>query len=322
MSRYVINAFVCGACLALAACVVESVCYNDADCPKGRVCDVPVGKISGACFVRCKADTDCPEGRLCDLARGLCVDAECHDDDDCDSRFECIGGSCVSRQPLLCPSDMVPVENQFCIDIYEASRADATVDDPGVDNSRATSRAGLLPWQVENNAQAQAACEGADKTLCGERQWFLACRGPAETNYSYGDDYSATICNGIDKYCSCDAPVCADHDPCPYPHCFRTCGATFHLDPTGSAAGCTNGYGIYDINGNLWEHVQGGNDTRVRGGAFNCSNSEQLHRCDYIPSTWTPSARGFRCCSLGLPGLSDGGPLPDGASGGDPTGGD
>jgi len=34
-----------------------------------------------------------------------------------------------------------------------------------------------------------------------------------------------------------------------------------------------------------------------RGGAFNCGDSETLHRCDY-DADWGLTARGFRCCKF------------------------
>lgn len=285
----------------MPGCLVESVCYHDADCGPGRVCAIEAGASWGACRPACRNDQDCTGNLLCDPATGRCVEPECRADGDCPEGFVCTEGRCVSEQPLRCPEDMVAVENRFCIDIHEASRPDATATHPGTDGTRAVSRAGVMPWAVPNNATAQAACEASGKTLCTEDQWYTACRGPAGTVYGYGDAYDAAICNGIDKYCYCGAgTTCEDEDPCPFPGCYHKCRAAFRLDPTGSNQGCTNGYGVYDMNGNLWEHVLGGDETRIRGGAFNCSDSVTLHRCDYIPGTWRPSARGFRCCSAGV----------------------
>ena len=169
----------------------------------------------------------------------------------------------------------------------------------------AVSQKGVIPWRVVDNATAQQACEAAGKTLCTSRQWETACRGPTGKVYGYGDDYDPVICNGIDKYCQCpEGSPCEGHDPCPFPHCYTQCGADyfytpFRLDPTGANPGCTNGYGVFDMNGNLWEHVFQGDERSIRGGAYNCADSVRLHRCDYIPGDWTPSDRGFRCCSAG-----------------------
>ena len=256
----------------LASCLVDSRCYEDADCPTGRSCDA----VSGRCQPwECATDGDCEGTRVCD---------ESH--------------RCREPDELECPEGMVPIKGLFCIDVYEASRSDASVSSSGLDNSLATSRENVMPWRVDSNAMAQAACVAAGKDLCSAEEWTLACQGPELTVYGYGDDYDPAVCNGIDTFCGCESGPCAEQDPCPYPHCFHDCqGYTpFRLLPTGTMAGCMNGYGVFDMNGNLWEHVAQGSDETVRGGAFNCSDSERLHRCDYIPGNWTPSARGFRCC--------------------------
>jgi hypothetical protein len=241
----------------------------------------------------------------CDPYR--CNPIQCEEDSQCADGFTCTGQRCVSAS-LQCPENMVSIGGEFCMDVYEASRPDATVDRVGTDESMATSRENVMPWQFPHPpqpgeyAKALTACEAAGKTLCTEGMWYRVCSGPQELVYAYGDDYDPVICNGIDKYCYCGTgSACEGVDPCPYPHCYTPCGARFHPDPTGTNAGCTNEHGVFDINGNAWEHVKGGDPMRVRGGAFNCLDSEKLHRCDYIPGVWNPSARGFRCCSLGMP---------------------
>jgi len=76
------------------------------------------------------------------------------------------------------------------------------------------------------------------------------------------------------------------------------CTSSLQIMPTGSFPNCTNEYGVYDINGNTWELVNDGSGEEVwRGGAFNCKDSETLHRCDYVGRNIT--AKGFRCCSPG-----------------------
>ena len=107
--------------------------------------------------------------------------------------------------------------------------------------------------------------------------------------------------HGIDTFCYCDpGSNCQDADPCPYSHCYWDCGAAFHPAATGTFPGCTNGYGLFDINGNAWERVA---DGAGRGGAFNCGDSEALHRCDYV-ADWGLEAKpnfGFRCCCTDCP---------------------
>jgi sulfatase modifying factor 1 len=201
-----------------------------------------------------------------------------------------------------CPVGMVPVAGSFCIDAYEASRPDATATSTGSDESYATSRAGVLPWKVDEQGQARAACEAAGKRLCSEDEWTTTCIGPGETSYPYGDDYDPTTCNGIDSNCDChgstnDACACDDHGG-PYAGCYYDCGGSYGMEPTGSRGGCTNAYGVWDISGNLWEYVDSAAAYPVRGGAYNCGDSKTNHRCDFVPG-WNPSARGFRCCHDG-----------------------
>lgn len=257
--------------LGLGGCQVDSVCYSEDDCPSGEICDRSTGRcLAGECVV----DADCP-------ADFICLDRRCIPSGD---------------EPLDCPAGMVSIEEAYCIDIYEASRPDATAGSAGSDDSYATSRMGVRPWEVRNNQEAQAACEAAGKDLCTEMEWQSACRGPERHVYAYGDRYEAATCNGIDTFCFCDSLACRLRRPCPFPGCFEICSSAYRLLPTGMLPGCTNAYGVFDMNGNLWEHVKGGDETRIRGGAFNCRDSQTLHRCDYIPTLWTPTARGFRCC--------------------------
>ncbi len=294
------------------SCLVYSVCYNNADCPEGKVCDIEQGKSHGTCQSTCFEDGDCSVGYLCDPAANLCRQADCHTDSDCKEDFKCESGRCKAVKPLKCPAGMVPIERRFCIDIYEASRPDATARERGSDSSAATSKPEVLPWMVADNAEASKACQAAGKSLCTEDQWFKACSGPSGTVYAYGNKYEPLTCNGIDTYCNCDkGSDCQNRDPCPFPFCYYECGGIYMLETTGSFPNCKNGYGVFDMNGNLWEHVLGGDETRIRGGAFNCGDSQKLHRCDYIPSTWEPAARGFRCCG---PGWTDEDAGPDDAA--------
>lgn len=202
-----------------------------------------------------------------------------------------------------CPFDMVAISD-FCIDIYEASRSDATDTSAG-SSSQVKSRPGVIPWQPVTLEQARAACATAGKRLCRPDEWFTTCRGPDQFVYTYGNAYEPVSCNGVDTFCNCSSASCETLSHCPYPHCYDQtstresggpCGASFHIVPTGSFTACTNAYGIFDINGNVWEVVDTDDGLEhFRGGAYNCGDSELLHRCDY-DATWNPSAKGFRCC--------------------------
>ncbi len=297
---------------ATGGCIVDSVCFNDADCPSDKLCEIPAGTTRGACQPMCLRDEDCAEGFLCDDLSHRCVEAECEGNGDCEEGFECVSGNCRAEETLSCPEGMVVIDERFCIDVYEASRPDATEEAMGEDRSMAVSRVGARPWEVGDNQEAEDACLAAGKRLCTASEWHTACAGPDKTAYGYGDEYDPLICNGIDTYCYCDEPECQSREVCPFEYCYQSCGgASFHWTPTGAFEGCTNGYGVFDMNGNVWEHTAGGDETTIRGGAYNCLDSKQYHRCDYIPGDWSPAARGFRCCADGWIG-PDGGVSDDG----------
>ena len=181
---------------------------------------------------------------------------------------------------------------------YEASRPDATDTSPGLDVSQATSREGVIPWQVSSNQEAQAACVSAGKDLCTLLEWQGACEGQPLKQYPYGNTYDPVACNGVDRFCSCEpGTACASQQPCPFPGCFETCGAPFRLLPTGGSPNCKTQLGVMDLAGNLWEHIKGGDPGRVRGGGFDHRSPETLHRCEAIPGVFAPTSVGFRCCT-------------------------
>jgi len=224
------------------------------------------------------------------------------------------GADITPDLPAPCPSCMVLVNNTFCIDIYEASRPDATSTSQGTSTAKAVCAPSVIPWYSTalTKAEAAGACAAAGKRLCTPAEWTLACSGTTNKAYAYGNAYNPTTCNGIDTFCLCGAgTTCANVTPCPYPHCFNMpppsgtpatgCGAWFHVVPTGSFPSCVDEWGVHDLNGNVWELVDTADALlHFRGCAYNCGDSEALHRCDY-DATWGPSAQGFRCCADPLP---------------------
>ena len=202
-----------------------------------------------------------------------------------------------------CPDDMVAA-GRVCIDRYEASRPDARVDHPGVDETRATSRAGVWPWflnpfDAAGLATFEAACAAAGKRLCRPEEWQAACAGPSGLPFVYGDTFDRETCNCVDTFCDdhcADAGIpaaeCDTAADCGYRYyCFR-------VAPTGAFPDCTNTYGTYDLNGNVWEIVPSTVDPRgfeVRGGAFNCAAASLRVNCTFNAG-WLSLNAGFRCC--------------------------
>ncbi|MFA5138616.1 MAG: SUMF1/EgtB/PvdO family nonheme iron enzyme [Elusimicrobiota bacterium] len=200
-----------------------------------------------------------------------------------------------------CPKDMAAVGESFCIDRYEASRPDATGLSGGEDGSRATSRRGVMPWYVKPMSIAalrvfDAACRAAGKRLCEREEWLQACAGPRGSIYPFGDRWDREACNSADAFCD---DYCAQEgiSPC---GTAEDCGYrynSFRIAPTGSFPRCTNGFGLFDLSGNVWEVVPGDapRGYEVRGGAFNCARPSERLKCAFSAG-WDNLSAGFRCC--------------------------
>jgi len=277
---------------------------RNADLALAALAGVLLATLPAGCIVdeRCREPRDCPGVKLCDLASGECV-YECSQDSDCGGEgFYCEGHTChfyCEESELGCPPDMVAVCGAFCIDVYEASRPDATSTSAGTDESQPQSVPGAIPWYsgALTPAEAATACAAAGKRLCTAQEWEAACTGVQERTYCYGDEYEPTVCNSIDAFCDEECGV--------YPQCHVDCPSDYKVMPTGSFPGCVSWFIAYDLSGNVWEAVQSDDGTdHFRGGAFNCGDPALAHKCGYdgLAAGSFPTARGFRCCSDGDPG--------------------
>ncbi len=215
--------------------------------------------------------------------------------DDCDDRDPLVG-ACAR-----CPGEMAEIDGRFCIDRWEASRPDATAETQGALVGRAESRPGVIPWHVfAMNQDAlrtfTAACQAAGKRLCTPAEWSAVCTGPTPTRYFFGDVWDREACNCVDAYCDdhCLAqglPSCDTAENCGYEYgCYR-------IAATGSFPRCTNDYGVFDVNGNVWEIVPApsARGYQVRGGAFNCAGPSLRLECSF-DAGWNELFAGFRCC--------------------------
>ncbi len=136
-------------------------------------------------------------------------------------------------------------------------------------------KVGELPVTNVSWYEATALCESVGKRLCSADEWVRACRGPGGLRFPYGAHYNGSGCNSESKV---DAPLKIGETP----------------------STCVSGYGIYDMNGNVWEWVgtsEGGEDVSIRGGAW---SSESCAECalkfwEKKPNTKSERA-GLRCC--------------------------
>lgn len=213
------------------------------------------------------------------------------------------GDSSASKIPAetasgSCPAGMALVETA-CVDKYEAS----------LEGGKAVSRAGVKPRGYISGDQAAGACAQAGKRLCTMKEWVKACQGPQKTQYPYGASYEPGACNEFDHK-NHAGHVSAMH---------RLFGPNASFDyktmndprldempdtvaPSGSFSKCANGYGVYDMVGNLHEWVS---DKAGAKGVFKGGYFEDTHLngdgCRYTTTAHEPSyhdySTGFRCCA-------------------------
>jgi len=228
--------------------------------------------------------------------------------------------------PPACPAEMAEVPGEhgsFCIDRYEAA-----LELKGAGNQRshwpgnesidgnetqvsAVSRANQKPQGYISGEQAALACQNAGKRLCAPSEWKTACRGPEQTRYPYGNARRAGVCNDRfdkptghpvlrlfkqtktrgDKPAKMWSPAFMN-DP-------RLHELSDTVTPTGSFSECSNGYGVFDMVGNLHEWVADPKGTFM--GGFFMDTRLNGEGCDYRTTAhhfgYHDYSTGFRCCA-------------------------
>jgi formylglycine-generating enzyme required for sulfatase activity len=161
-----------------------------------------------------------------------------------------------------------------------------------------------IDWQ-----QAKAYCEFRGQRLSTEAEWEKAAVGPEEYIWAFedGNQFDGTKANYCDKNC-------------------RLAGRDVQSDDgyeTTAPVGMypANGYGLYDMSGNVWEwvadwydknfytkpesrqknpenHEEGEGRRVVRGGAWSsiAVNLRAATRNGYVPASWD-AALGIRCAA-------------------------
>jgi formylglycine-generating enzyme len=217
-----------------------------------------------------------------------------------------------------CPEGMVSIDGAYCIDAYEASLVEELSD--GTERSfpyyqtlstnvivRAVSASGVFPQGYISGQQARDACRRSGKRLCKADEWRNACMGPKRTTFPYGNARVTGRCNDNGRSPMRFFNPGLDGKP---EHRWMWGSAGNMIDPrlnqlsgtlthTGERTGCTNGYGVFDMVGNLHEWVddpkgtfQGGYylDTHLNGDG--CNYKTTAH-----PFTHYDYSTGFRCCA-------------------------
>ena len=216
-----------------------------------------------------------------------------------------------------CPAEMALIEGRVCIDRWEASLVERMPD--GSERAwspyqsvekheravRAVSRPGSIPQGYISGKQAQTACVTAGKRLCTGVEWERACRGPAHTQFPYGQERRAGACNDDIRPVHPVAEVVHKlglpreavwGDAMNQPLVNQLPGT---VSPAGERTECTNDYGVFDMVGNLHEWVDDPQGT-FRGGYYldtshngeGCAYATTAHDFDYHDYS-----TGFRCCA-------------------------
>jgi hypothetical protein len=213
----------------------------------------------------------------------------------------------------LCPPDMASIDDRFCVDKYEASLVEIMPD--GREQAwpyylpveghvvRAVSEKGVYPQGYISEKQAVAACGRSGKRLCRAAEWKTACKGPDPKKFGYGNERKPGTCNdnGKSSMATYFGAEMAQGTAWTFPKMNdpRLNQLEGGLAETGSHEGCTNGYGVYDMVGNLHEWVddpagsfQGGYYLDVTQLGDGCGYVADAHKAWYHDYS-----TGFRCCA-------------------------
>jgi hypothetical protein len=185
--------------------------------------------------------------------------------------------------PPAASCSMKTQHKHFCIDRYEWP------------NKR-----GALPVYMTSWNEAKASCESIGKRLCADTEWTLACEGPEQKPYPYGNGYVRD-----DQACNIDKPYI-------WPHPERIFDVATQDDelarldqrePSGSRAACVTPYGVRDMVGNVDEWVvnesQGAKPFRsgLKGGYWGPVRTRCRPMTTAHDETFRYYQIGFRCCA-------------------------
>lgn len=220
----------------------------------------------------------------------------------------------VPATHVRCPAEMALVGDRVCVDRWEASvvRLErgkevalspyAALDD--VSGYRAVSRPGVVPQGYVSGAQAESACRASGKRLCTAREWETGCGGAKGTQFPYGPERVAHVCNDDVRRVH---PVleAARHAGVRQERLWSdgmNLSAINQLPDslalTGSREGCVSSEGLFDMVGNLHEWVADADGT-FRGGYY-MDTTRNGDGCSYQTTahdfTYHDYSTGFRCC--------------------------
>jgi len=226
--------------------------------------------------------------------------------------------------PRTCPSDMVLVEGQMCVNVDQ--RCLRWLDEPTqlqcaefapprcsgrrrpisvcIDRYEYPNRAGVQPVVSVSWYEARRMCNALGKRLCTESEWTFACEGEAFQPYPYGLRRDRSACR-IDYQ-----PSAPDHARLRDPRTMVDESARLYgAMPSGTMPRCVSPMGVYDMTGNVDEWVVNEDgvpfNSALKGGWWGpirarCRPATTAHNESFVFYQI-----GFRCCADPQPAPPD-----------------
>ncbi len=176
---------------------------------------------------------------------------------------------------------------RFCIDRYEYP------------NEKGAHPPVMVSWY-----DAAALCAEKKKRLCWESEWVTACEGPDKLPFPYGLARDPTQCNIDNAYVKPDLARVYATDP-------KIQGSELlKLDQSvasGAREGCTSGFGVHDLTGNVdeWVNAEKEHDKSkwagLKGGAWGHVRNACRPMTVSHPPEFTYYFISFRCCADAAP---------------------
>jgi hypothetical protein len=216
-----------------------------------------------------------------------------------------------------CSKDMALVDGggvRVCVDRFEDAVVEIDAQGKEHEHSpylsveglrvKAVSSPNVVPQAYISRDEGEAACKEAGKRLCKVDEWRSACMGPSQTLYPYGNDEDGAACN--------------THGVEPLGALFPNYGAEIYdfrvmndpsldalegtVSKTGEYPKCSNGWGVFDMVGNLheWTTEVTGTKGEFHGGYYldTHQNGDGCKYATYVHErTYHDYSTGFRCCA-------------------------
>jgi formylglycine-generating enzyme len=186
---------------------------------------------------------------------------------------------CAVFAPSKCKSQKV--KKHFCIDPFEYP------------NKRGEKPVVMKSWQ-----EAQDLCKAANKRLCRDSEWTLACEGHEHLPYPYGRTRDAKACNIDRPHPPVDERALASADPGKRD---AEVQRLWQGEPSGTRPGCMSPFGVMDMTGNVDEWVVNESGKPFKSGLKGGYWGPVRDRCRPMTTahgeTFPFYQTGFRCCS-------------------------